>query len=89
MSEELDRTKALVAKQQSIQKVNWKTLVTVGAYWKPLATTLGLMFFQQFSGINAVSFNIQFIFAEANTGLSPCKAGVLSLSTVLFSPKTA
>ena len=70
---ELDKTKEGVAQQKALNTVNFKTLFTVGMYWKPLTICLCLMFFQQFSGINAVSFNIQLIFEEANTGISACK----------------
>ncbi|KAH8257447.1 hypothetical protein KR038_010160 [Drosophila bunnanda] len=44
---------------------------------KALAISLGLMFFQQVSGINAVIFYSSRIFKEANTGIGPRWATIL------------
>ena len=76
ISKDLDTINEQVENQRAIKPVNFKTLFTVGVYVKPLVVTLCLMFFQQFSGINAVSFNIQLIFDQANTGLSACKSSL-------------
>lgn len=47
------------------------------AYLKPLLTSLGLMFFQQFSGVNAVIFYTVPIFKMSGSSIDP------NLSTVI------
>ena len=47
----------------------WSTPLTSGAVVKPLAISVALMFFQQFSGINGVIFYSVTIFQAAGSGL--------------------
>jgi len=42
-----------------------------GVYYKPFALALGLMFFQQFCGINGVLFALEDIFKAAKDNLVP------------------
>ncbi|KAL7644382.1 UNVERIFIED_CONTAM: hypothetical protein RMT77_005212 [Armadillidium vulgare] len=44
---------------------------------KPFLMSLGLMFFQQFSGINAVLFNLNTIFEETNSDLSADASSII------------
>lgn len=44
---------------------------------KPTLVAMGLMFFQQVSGINAALFNAVAIFSAANSSLSSLVSGVL------------
>lgn len=56
--------------QEQIGTISIKEFLTKGIYLKPGLIMLALMFFQQYSGINAVLFNLTYIFKAANTGLS-------------------
>ena len=61
-----------IDKQQEVKSVQLKTLLTEGKYAKPFLMTCTLFLLQQLTGINAISFNLQLIFQQADTGLSPC-----------------
>ena len=56
--------------QEAIGTVSVKEFFTKGVYLKPAMIMLALMFFQQYSGINAVVFYLTDIFQKANTGLN-------------------
>lgn len=45
--------------------------------FKPMLVAMGLMMFQQFSGINAALFNAVFIFNAAGSTLDPLLSAVL------------
>ncbi len=47
--------------------VSVKEFLTDGVYLKPFLVVMGLMFFQQFAGINAVIFYTSFIFIQAGS----------------------
>ncbi|ALC44659.1 CG10960 [Drosophila busckii] len=67
-----------VDRQMRENKVNLLAALGRSVNIKALSISLGLMFFQQVSGINAVIFFSESIFKDANTGIDP------SLSTVLI-----
>ena len=52
-------------------KVSFSEIFTQAVYLKPFGISLGLMGFQQLSGINQVVFNMYNIFAAANSSLDP------------------
>lgn len=66
---ELEEIKDSQRQQESIGSVSPLEILTKGVYLKPTLVMLGLMFFQQFSGINAVLFNLTDIFIKANSGI--------------------
>ena len=53
--------------QQKIGSVSFVKLVTDKVYLQPFLLMLALMFFQQFSGINAVNFNLVSIFQDVGS----------------------
>ncbi len=57
--------------QQAIGSISFKEFLTKGVYVKPGLIMVALMFFQQFSGVNAVLFYLTDIFIAADTGISP------------------
>ncbi len=50
---------------ESDEKVTWTEIFTKPEMWQPLKIAMGLMFFQQFTGINAVMFYTTSIFDKA------------------------
>jgi facilitated trehalose transporter len=58
------------------------------AYLKPLLTSLGLMFFQQFSGINAVIFYTVSIFemsgSTVDSNISTIVVGLVNIGASIF-----
>ena len=57
--------------QDNIGSICIWTLLTEGRYLKPFLIAMALMFFQQFSGVNAIMFYTQTIFEKAGTKLDP------------------
>lgn len=76
------------AKKREVRKLKTKELVTAGNL-KPLAISLGLMFFQQLSGINAVMFYSVSIFRLAgstiDSNLATIVLGVVNICATIFS----
>ena len=58
-------------------KVSIVQLFTKSIYLKPLGISMGLMFFQQFSGINQVLIYLQAIFLKAGSDMDPGLNGFL------------
>ena len=55
--------------QQKIGSVSFVKLVADKVYLQPFLLMLALMFFQQFSGINAVNFNMVSIFQDVGSDM--------------------
>ena len=79
---EFERLKANVMKGASGQQIHPRELLK-GSVLKPLLISMALMFFQQFSGINAIIFYSASIFQEAGSTidrfLSSIMIGVVQL----------
>ena len=58
-----------IKNKEEIGTLSPMSFITDSVYCKPLIITLMLMFFQQFCGINAVSFYTQTIFIQAGTNM--------------------
>lgn len=63
--------------QQTIGQISLKEFFTVGVYVKPGLIMLALMFFQQYSGINAVLFYLTKIFEQAGSSMDSGLAATL------------
>ncbi|XP_029710984.1 facilitated trehalose transporter Tret1-like [Aedes albopictus] len=74
--EEIEELKAEEAKSRS-DKITILQCLQQRATIKALIISLGLMFFQQLSGINAVIFYATTIFDDANTGLEASTATII------------
>ena len=48
-----------------------------GSVWKPLGISMGIMFFQQFTGINAVVYYTVSIFNAAGSSIQPRYAAII------------
>ena len=66
---ELDEIKRAYEEQKNVGSVSFKHLFANRVYLEPLALMATLMFFQQFSGINAVNFNLVSIFQDVGSDL--------------------
>ncbi len=55
-----------------------------GSVWKPLSISMGIMFFQQFTGINAMVFYTVSIFKSAGTSLDGRYATIIIGFVQLF-----
>ena len=62
--------------------ISLRELLTRPVYRRPFLIAMGLMFFQQFNGINAIVFYTQKIFDQTGTSLDP---GILEFAT-FFKP---
>ena len=60
--------------------ISLRELLTRPVYRRPFLIAMGLMFFQQFNGINAIVFYTQKIFDQTGTSLDP---GILEFATLL------
>lgn len=67
MELEFQRLKESVAKASSQQANITPRDLLKGSAWKPLLISMGIMFFQQFTGINAMIFYTVSIFKSAGT----------------------
>ena len=70
IDDEYDEMVAMYEKQQEVGTISLKDFFTKGVYLKPGLIMLALMFFQQFSGINAVLFYLTTIFKSAHVDIS-------------------
>ena len=68
---EFKAVKEQVAAESAVKTISWKSLFTERIYSRPLLAALVLMFLQQFSGLNAVMFNVQVIFRSTESSLDP------------------
>ena len=59
VKDELEDLKQSYLKEANTEVVSFKKLLTDRVYLEPFVIMLILMFLQQFSGINAVLFNLQ------------------------------
>ena len=67
VNSELEDLKKSYKKQRESPTFSYGKLFTEGIYFKPFIVVLVLMFNQQFSGINAVYFNLKPIFLKAGS----------------------
>ena len=67
VKDELAEMQRAYQDQQKIGSVSFVKLVTDKVYLQPFLLMLALMFFQQFSGINAVNFNLVSIFQDVGS----------------------
>eukprot|EP00095_Tigriopus_kingsejongensis_P000011 snap_masked-scaffold342_size201858-processed-gene-1.5 protein:Tk00011 transcript:snap_masked-scaffold342_size201858-processed-gene-1.5-mRNA-1 annotation:"nad-dependent protein deacetylase sirtuin-2" len=74
---EMAEIRAVQEEQKRIGTVSMKAFFTQAIYVKPTLIMLGLMFFQQFSGINAVLFNLTEIFIKSHSSMDPGVAATL------------
>ena len=77
VTEDIQELQATFEKQQEIGSITIKEFFTVGIYIKPGLIMLALMFFQQYSGINAVLFYLTDIFITAGSELDPTVAATI------------
>lgn len=71
ITKEYEELKEAHRQEQETGSIKWTEILTQAKYLKPLLIVLGLMFFQQFSGINVVIFYTQDIFNDAGSNLDP------------------
>ena len=77
--------RATLQEQQDIGSISFKEFLTVGIYIKPGLIMLALMFFQQYSGINAVLFNLNYIFEKVDIKMdNSVAASVVTLFQVMY-----
>ena len=69
VQDELNEIKRAFEDQKKIGSVSFKHFFANKVYLKPLLLMATLMFFQQFSGINAVNFNLVSIFQDVGSDL--------------------
>ena len=67
VNSELEDLKKSYKMQKESPTFSYAKLFTEGVYFKPFIVVLALMFNQQFSGINAVYFNLKPIFLKAGS----------------------
>ena len=67
VSSELEDLKKSYKKQRESPTFSYSKLFTEGVYFKPFIVVLALFFNQQFSGLNAVYFNLKPIFLKAGS----------------------
>ncbi len=73
-----------LAEQKKIGTVSFKELFSARVYLRPMVIMLFIMFFQQFSGINNILFNLTDVFDAADTGLGAgMQATIVALVQVL------
>ena len=66
VKDELEDLKQSYLKEANTEVVSFKKLLTDRVYLEPFVIMLILMFLQQFSGINAVLFNLQVSYLSKN-----------------------
>lgn len=83
VSQELEDLKRSYRDQQMLGKTGYGDLFSKGVYLRPFLIMIGLMFFQQFAGINAVLFYLKDVFIKAGSdmdaGLSAFLVGVVQV----------
>jgi len=79
---ELDMLEQIVAESKQIGNIGFKALLTKRVYLVPFLLSLSLMFFQQFSGVNAVTFYAVQIFEDAGSDISKDAAIYMGLVQV-------
>ena len=77
IDDEMEEMKKTYGEQQKIGTVNIAEFLTKRVYILPCLIMLALMFFQQYSGINAVLFYLTDIFIKAGSSLDPGLAATL------------
>lgn len=84
ISKDMLLMKATLQEQEDIGSISLKEFFTVGIYIKPGLLMLALMFFQQYSGINAVLFNLTAIFTSANVDFDASVSATLVTLVQVF-----
>ena len=91
VQEEVEEFKREYREQKSLGSLSYVKLVTDAVYLRPFLIVMALMFFQQFSGINAVLFYLKDIFIKAGSdmdaGLSAFIIGLVQVNAVLYNDK--
>ena len=72
VDQELEKLRSEVVTKSS-EPFSSRDLFTRAVYLKPFSIAMGLMFFQQFNGVNAVIFYTQTIFDSTGISLDPGK----------------
>lgn len=81
---EFQRLKESVSKNASQQANITPRDLLKGSAWKPLLISMGIMFFQQFTGINAMIFYTVSIFKSAGTTMDGRYATIIVGFVQLF-----
>ena len=79
MENELQRMKDSLEKSRingASQDISAEELLR-GSVWKPLGISMGIMFFQQFTGINAIVNNTVSIFEDAGSSVPSKYASII------------
>jgi len=80
---ELESLKKSYREQKESPEFSYSKLFTEHVYFKPFIVVLALMFTQQFSGVNAVFFNLKHIFLKAGSQIDAgLSAFIISLVQV-------
>ena len=67
VNDALEELKSECKDQKSLGNLSYVKLLTDAVYLRPFLIVMALMFFQQFSGINAVNFNLVSIFQDVGS----------------------
>ena len=85
VKEELAEMQRRYQEQQKIGSVSFVQLLTDKVYLQPFLLMLALMFFQMFSGINAVNFNMVSIFQDVGSEMDEGLQGfIINIVQVLL-----
>jgi facilitated trehalose transporter len=83
VNSELESLKKSYKEQKECPEFSYSKLFTERVYLKPFIVVLALMFTQQFSGVNAVFFNLKHIFLKAGSQIDAgLSAFIISLVQV-------
>ena len=85
VEDELAAIRAANEKSMAVGSITIWQLCSERVYAIPMLLMLAIMFFQQYSGINAIFFYLNTIFEQANTGMdSGLSSTLVSLVRVSF-----
>ena len=90
VNDALEELKSECKDQKSLGNLSYVKLLTDAVYLRPFLIVMALMFFQQFSGINAVLFNLKVrLFSINFRFVKSCQQFYLNLYSRIFSSKLA